>query len=153
MEKTNWAYYSFVGFTMVFGMLSCGTLVVNAITCEECLQKDKNMQIVKEKLTKKTKELKEALDAKRFRKIRLLNKEILELKKEQLKLTKDRGECREACSPDVLKENQCNDLKVKIVEKEAKGSLSKDEITKIDEMYRELQQCNRQLKRIKASRR
>ena len=152
MEKTDWTCYTGLRIFMVLALLSCGTLV-HAITCEECIERDKNIQIIRDKLTKKSSELKEALDAKRFRKIRELNKEILELKKEQLKLNKDRGDCQKACSPDVMKKNECNNLKAKIVEKESKDSLTKDEINEVDEMYKDLQRCNEQLKRIEANRR
>lgn len=152
MEKIDWTYCTGLKILIVLAMLLHGTLV-HAITCEECIERDKNIQLIKDKLAKKSTELKEALDAKRFRKIRGLNKAILELKKEQIKLNKDRGDCQKACSPDVLKKNECNNLKEKIVKKESKDSLSKDEINEVDEMYQDLQRCNQQLQRIQTNRR
>ena len=132
-------------------IFACGSLA-HAITCDECMKKSKERDEIQDKIKKIEEQMKEAYDEKRFRKARDLNKEIMELRKKRYDLSKDREGCAEACSPDTLKEQECKELKKKILKKESGDSLSKAEIREVDELYKELRTCNKLLKRIKKRR-
>jgi hypothetical protein len=135
----------------IASVLLCGS-IAHAITCDECMKKTKEMGEIQGKIDKLEEEMKEAYDAKRFRKARNINKDIIALRKKRYDLSKDKEGCAEACSPDTLKEQECKELKKKILEKESGNSLSKADIREVDELYKELRTCNKLLKRIKKRR-
>jgi len=139
----------------VMGLIVAATLLaacgsVFGISCEECLKNDKEKRQVAGELDAKSKELTAAMNGKQYDKVKKLDQDITELKKKQLQLRKTEAECKKACTPEVIKKNECQNLKLQIRDKESSSAPTKEEIERIDALYRDLRRCNVELKRIKA---
>ncbi len=139
----------------VMGLIVAATLLaecgsVFGISCEECLKNDKEKRQIAAELDQKSKELTSAMDGKQYDKVKKLDQDITELKKKQFQLRKNEAECKKACTPEVIKKNECQNLKLQIREKELNSVPTKGEIERIDALYRDLRRCNVELRRFKA---
>ncbi len=136
------------------GLMVAATLLAESgsvfgISCDECLKNDKEKRQVAAELDAKSKELTAAMDGKQYDKVKNLDQDITELKKKQFQLRKNEAECKKACTPEVIKKSECQNLKLQIREKESNGAPTKEKIERIDALYRDLRRCNVELRRFK----
>jgi hypothetical protein len=119
-----------------------------AITCEECKEIEKSRREAQAEVTEKNKELDSAFAKKEFMKIKETRERITELRKKILEWQKSSAECAEACRPDLVKGEECRKIKVEIEKKESEPSLSEEQIRNVDDLYRSLLQCNKELRKL-----
>ena len=160
---------------MIILALSGGD-VAYSITCDECRDLQKQRSDVQVELARKERELDQAVTRRDFRKISGLRGEVNQLRAQLLNMRGRDEECVIACRPDVMKELECRKLLEEIASlesgatkgaddtsKEPKGVAQEsdagktaetkpveqsDSAAKIDELYRDLARCHRELKRL-----
>lgn len=155
--------------------LSAGD-VAFSITCDECRELQKQRSDVQVELARKERELDLAVNRKDFRKISNLRADVNQLRSRMLNMRGRDEECAVACRPDVIREAECLKLMEEIValesgtsegaakdgSKESKEASSGGEaaktaepsgsapsVAKIDNLYKDLARCHRELKRLK----
>ncbi len=113
-----------------------------SITCEECLKIDKLDQAIQNQLEKYGDDLQDALNRGEISKVTILRKKVNDLRTKLIRL-KRRGEgCSSACNPEQIKAAECQKLKLKIRDLEAKPGA---DIDRIDNLYMDLAKCNTEL--------
>jgi hypothetical protein len=122
--------------------------VVLGLSCEECLNIEKESQTITSELDQLSKELRTALESKEYKKAKELDKKIFDLKKKQIELRKHDTECEKACTPEALKRSECKKQKLRIKELESKADQSGEDRKIIDQVYLDLLRCNQELRRL-----
>lgn len=140
--------YSLILLAVLTAYLALPVAAVQALNCKECLGIEADKRTVSRELQDKSAQLKKAFEGREYAKVKTLNAEITELRKRLIKLRESDRECRDACTPEAVKENECSKLKLKIAELEGKGNLNEDEIREIDRMYTDLRRCDIELRRL-----
>jgi hypothetical protein len=126
-----------------------GEVFAKALTCEECREFDRERSRIQLELTKKEHDMERAFKKKEFRKVSELRNEINELRRQHLTLKGKEPECKIACRPDVVKEAECNKIIAELAEMDKESVTSEDETKRIDERYKDLSVCNRELKKFR----
>lgn len=121
---------------------------VFSITCDECLNIEKEKKKMRKELSDSGEDLKEAFQRQEYVKVRGLRNRINELRKKLIDLRKTDVECRDACRPEEVKKSECQRLRREIVELETKEAQSEDQIKKVDELYAKLLKCNEEWRRM-----
>lgn len=132
-----------------FVLLLSGAVYCKSLSCEECRQLDRERSRVQLELTKKEREMERAFKKKEFRKVTDLRNAIVELRRKHLTLKSKQPECKIACRPDVVKQAECEKIVAELAEKDSEDLSSATEREEIDERYKDLVTCNRELKRLK----
>ncbi|MEW6531029.1 MAG: hypothetical protein AB1473_09350 [Thermodesulfobacteriota bacterium] len=132
----------------IFFCLLANTAVLG-LSCEECLNIEKESQTITSELDQLSKELRSALESKEYKKAKELDKKIFDLKKKQIELRKHDTECEKACTPEALKRSECKKQKLRIKELESKADQSEEDRKIIDQVYQDLLRCNKELQRLK----
>ena len=110
---------------------------------------DRERSRVQLELTKNEREMERAFKKKEFRKVTDLRNAIVELRRKHLTLKSKQPECKVACRPDVVKQAECAKIVAELAAKDTEDLSSSTEREKIDERYKDLVTCNRELKRLK----
>jgi hypothetical protein len=116
-----------------------------AITCEECLEIDKQENLIQTKLNKLTRELKEAFNNSKFNKVTEIRGKVNELRKKLILYKRKGQDCSTACKPEQIKNAECHELKLKIRDMESQAD---HDTRKVDRLYRDLARCNNELARM-----
>lgn len=119
------------------------------ITCDECREIEKNRSQVQMDLSRKEKELDRHLQRRAVREVTEIRKQINELRRSLMGLKAKEDECKSACRPDVLKEQECHKLMEQIAGLESQEAGSQSEIQKIDALYVEFSKCRQELKKLR----
>lgn len=131
---------------VVIGLVMALAPVLNdqcfGITCSECLEIDRQENLIQTELNKLTKDLKEAFNNSRFNKVTQIRGQVNGLRKKLLELKRRGQDCSTACRPEEIKSAECHNLKLKIRDLEA--SPDSDDAT-VDRLYRDLVRCNNEL--------
>ncbi|HTY26046.1 MAG TPA: hypothetical protein VMC85_23150 [Desulfomonilaceae bacterium] len=123
---------------------------VNAITCDECRETEKNKVRIQQEITAKDQDLKTAFEKKEFQKVRDIRNRVTEMRKQLNELRANDDKCKDACRPDVVKTAECAKIREEILKTEDE-SQSREQIEKVDALYRDLLRCNNELKLLKKS--
>jgi len=139
-----------VGLVVLLSILSCGgSVFAKKLTCEECREFDREKSRIQLEMTKKEHDMERSFKKKEFRKVTELREEINELRRRYLTLKGKEPECKIACRPDVVKEAECNKIIAELAEMDKDDTVPEEEMKKIDQRYKELAVCNRELKKLR----
>lgn len=141
------AIYAIVVVLLVWGP---GTAL--CLTCEECQELDKNKAVTQQDLTQKERALEPAFKKKDFQKVTDIRNQITELRKKLMDLKDKSKDCKDACKPDVIKVAECRKLRSEINSLESTPSGKEADADKVDTLYRDLRQCNKDLEELKKRR-
>jgi hypothetical protein len=120
-----------------------------AITCDECRDIDRNRVSLERDIAQKESALQTAFDKKKFHEVTEIRKQVLDLRKNLIELQKKDVGCKDACRPDVVKETECIRIRSQIIKLEEDPQA---EVEKVDALYRELANCNKDLAQLKKTR-
>jgi hypothetical protein len=129
-----------------FVLLGCSAAF--SISCDECQDIIKEIRTIDEDVKTRRKDLDEANKNKEYKKVVEINEEITRLRRKIVDLQRTSDPCREACTPERIQFDKCNKIKLTIVEMESASSGRGEENKKIDELYRSLLECNKELRRL-----
>lgn len=121
---------------------------VFSITCDRCMEIEKEKKQVKQELDEGQKEMKDAFQKQEYDKMKTLRNRINDLRKKLIDLRKTDVDCRDACRPEELKKGECEKIKRELVSIDTDGEHSEDEIKKIDKLYEKLLECDREWRRM-----
>ena len=121
--------------------------LAQAITCDECKEIDRKLSSLETQLARKETALKEASDKKRYSEVTEIHRQVVNLRREVVDLKKQNLGCKDACRPDVVKATECTRLRSQIMKMEEDAASPVD---KIDELYRDLASCNKELTGLKS---
>jgi len=107
-----------------------------------------NRRAFSKEITDKSDELKSAFDKSQFTRVKELRARIDELRQKLLDLRKGAHECAEACKPDVVKREECQSLRLQIQKMESDSPDSEEHLKQVDQLYKDLLECNKELKRL-----
>lgn len=102
---------------------------------------------VESELFDKDRELKAAFDKKEFQKVATIRDDMTRKRKELIELQKKDQECKDACKPDAMKQDECDKIRIEIAKLEETATDADTE--KIDTLYKDLVRCNKQLRELK----
>jgi uncharacterized protein len=122
--------------------------LAHSITCEECQEVEKKVKAAQKELSEKGKELKVAFDKEQYATVTEVRNRMTELRSKLLQLRKQTAQCRDACKPEVVKAAECRKIKVTIGKLDSEGPQSADQIRRVDQLYRDLANCNDELRRM-----
>jgi predicted RNase H-like nuclease (RuvC/YqgF family) len=134
---------------MLFAFIVAWAGVVQAITCEECKEMERNRASLESQITQKDNALKAAFDKKQFQEVTEIRRQVLELRRSLIELQKKDVGCKDACRPDAMKDSECSRLRSEIIKLEDDPASPVD---KVDALYRNLANCNKDLADIKKPR-
>ena len=137
---------------IVVALLLWGVGAARSVTCEECQELDKNKAVTQQDLTQKEKVLETAFKKKDFQKVADIRNQITELRKKLMDLKDKSKDCKDACKPDIIKEAECRKLRGEINTLESNPSGAEADAEKVDTLYRDLRQCNKDLEELKKRR-
>jgi len=120
-----------------------------SITCDECREIERNRAQVQMDLSRKEKDLDRHLQRRDVRQVTEIRKQINELRRTLMGVKAKEDECKTACRPDVLKDQECHKLMEQIAGMESQEAASQSETRKIDALYGELSKCNQELKKLR----
>ena len=140
--------FRYTEIAIVMGLVVIFPLSVQAITCDRCLEIDKEKMQVRQELTENGKSLKEAFQRQEYAKVKTLRNRINSLRKKLIELRKTDMECRDACQPEEMKKGECEKIKREIVSMDIDGELSESRLKKIDKLYENLLKCNEEWRRM-----
>ncbi len=123
--------------------------IAQAITCDECREIEKNRASLEREISHRETSLKAAFDKKKFHEVTQIQKQIVDLRKSLIELQKKDVGCKDACQPDLVKETECNRIRSEIVKLEQDPAA---DVEKVDTLYRDLANCNKDLAQLKKSR-
>ena len=124
---------------------------VHPITCEECKEVERNISSTEQEIKKQDTEAERALEKKDLPKATQAQKQISELTKKLTELRGQTGKCKDACKPDVVKKTECRNILTEIAALEADAAAS-EATEKIDEKYKSLANCHRELQELSTKR-
>jgi len=137
---------------IIVALLLWGPGAALSVTCEECQELDKNKAVAQQDLTQKENALETFFKKKDFQKVTDTRNQITELRKKLMDLKDKSKDCKDACKPDVLKEAECRKLRGEINTLESAPSGAEADAEKVDTLYRDLRQCNKDLEELKKGR-
>jgi hypothetical protein len=132
------------------GILVClSAAPVFAMTCEECNEIDKSIASASQERTEQEAELQRAFAKRDSPKVAPTQKRIAALSKKLAELERTKAEnCKDACKPEVIKKIECGKLLSEIAEMEADAASAESNKTQIDEKYKALLNCHKELKQL-----
>lgn len=133
---------------IVVVLLLWGAGPASCLTCEECQELDKNRAVNQQDLTQKEKTLETAFKKKDFQKVTDIRNQITELRKKLMDSKDKSKDCKDACKPDVIKVAECRKLRGEISSLESTPSGAEADADKVDALYRDLRQCNKDLEEL-----
>jgi hypothetical protein len=119
------------------------------VTCDECQELDKNKAVTQQELNQKEKDLETSFKRKEFQKVTEIRTQITDLRKKLLEMQDKGKDCKDACKPEVIKEAQCRKLIGEINTLESAPSGTQKDTEKVDGLYRDLRQCNKDLQELR----
>lgn len=137
---------------IIVSLLLWGPGTALSVTCEECQELDKNKAVAQQDLTQKENALETFFKKKDFQKVTDTRNQITELRKKLMDLKDKSKDCKDACKPDVLKDAECRKLRGEINTLESAPSGAEADAEKVDTLYRDLRQCNKDLEELKKRR-
>jgi predicted RNase H-like nuclease (RuvC/YqgF family) len=137
---------------IVVALLLWGAGAARSITCDECQELDKNKAVAQQDLTQKEKALETSFKKKDFQKVTDIRNQITELRKKLMEFKDKSQNCKDACKPDVIKEAECRKLRREINTLESTPSGAEADADKLDALYRDLRQCNKDFEELKKRR-
>ncbi len=138
--------------TIVAVLLMWAAGPARCVTCDECQELDKNKAVTQQELTQKEKDLETSFKKKEFQKVTEIRILITDLRKKLMDIEDKSKDCRDACKPDVIKEAKCRKLRGEINTLESAPSGTGTDAEKVDALYRDLRQCNKELQELKRGR-
>jgi hypothetical protein len=133
---------------IVVALLLWGVGAARSLTCEECQEFDKNKAVTQQDLNQKEKTLDAAFKKKDFQKVTDIRNQITDLRKKLMELKDKSKDCKDACKPDVIKIAECRKLRGEINSLESAPSGGEADADKVDALYRDLRQCNKDLEEL-----
>ena len=133
-------------------LLLWAAVPARCVTCEECQELDKNKAVNQQELTQKEKDLETSFKKKEFQKVAEIRNLITDLRKKLMDLKDKSKDCKDACKPDVIKEAECKKLRGEINTLESTPSGTETDAEKVDALYRDLRQCNKDLLELRRER-
>lgn len=133
----------------LFVVIASGQVLAKGLTCDQCREQDREKTQIQMEIAKKEREMERAFKKKEFRTVTDLRNEINELRRKHLRLAGKEPECKKACRPDVVKELECSKIINELAQMDKAEATSEAEQKKIDERYKELEVCNRELKKLR----
>lgn len=133
----------------LFVMIAGGQAYSKDLSCEECREFDRERAQIQIEIAKKEREMERTFKKKEFRAVSDLRNEINELRRKRLTLKGKEPDCKKACRPDVMKGLECSKLIATLAEMDKDEVSSESELKEIDERYKELVVCNRELKKLR----
>jgi hypothetical protein len=133
----------------LFALILGGQAYSKDLSCEQCQQFDRERAQIQIEVAKKEREMEGAFRKKEFRTVSDLRTEINELRRKHLTLKAKEPECKKACRPDVVKGLECAKLISTLAEVDKEDVTSESELKKIDERYKDLEVCNRELRKLR----
>ncbi len=127
-----------------------GAASARSATCEECQELDKIKAVAQQQLTEKEKALEAEFKKKAFQKVTEIRSDINNLRKKLMELEDKSKGCQDACKPDVIKNLECQKLRSEINALETAPSGHEADAKKVDELYRDLRRCNKELRELKS---
>jgi uncharacterized coiled-coil DUF342 family protein len=137
---------------IVVALLLWGVAAARSLTCEECQEFDKNKAVTQQDLNQKEKVLETSFKKKDFQKVTEIRNQITALRKKLMELKDKSQDCKDACKPDVIKVAECRKLRNEINALESTPSGAEADADKVDALYRDLRQCNKDLEELKKRR-
>jgi predicted RNase H-like nuclease (RuvC/YqgF family) len=137
---------------IVVALLLWGAGAARSITCDECQELDKSKAVAQQDLTQKEKALETSFKKKDFQKVTDIRNQITDLRKKLMELKDKSQNCKDACKPDVIKEAECRKLRGEINTLESNPSGAEADADKVDNLYRDLRQCNKDFEELKKGR-
>jgi len=120
----------------------------HAITCAECREIEKTKRATNQELKDKRDEMQKANEEKQYHKVTLLSGQLAALRKKLVELDKKAEGCVTACKPDVVKREECQSIQSEIEKMESEPSQTEEQIKQIDDLYRNLLKCNKELRSV-----
>ena len=133
----------------LFVLIAGGQAYSKDLSCEECREFDRERAQIQIEIAKKEREMERTFKKKEFRAVSDLRNEINELRRKHLTLKGKEPDCKKACRPDVMKGLECSKLIATLAEMDKDEVSSESELKEIDERYKELVVCNRELKKLR----
>ena len=136
--------------TLILGtlLILSGASWSHSITCAECREIEKSKRAANQGLKDKWDEMQKANEEKQYAKVTALSGQLATLRKKLLELDKKAEGCGAACKPDVVKREECRALQCEIEKMESEPSQTEEQIKQIDDLYRNLLKCNKELRTI-----
>lgn len=142
--------FKYIGMLLGFLVIAAGGQAYGkSLSCDECREFDRERAQIHIEIAKKEREMERAFKRKEFRSVADLRTEINELRRKHLTLKGKESECKKACRPDVIKEVECAKIITELVGLDKGGNISESDLKKIDDRYKELVICNRELKKLR----
>lgn len=123
----------------------------HAITCAECREIEKSKRSANQELKEKRDEMSKVFDQKQYGRVKELEGQTAALRKKLLELDKSAEGCAAACKPDAVKREECRAIQLDIAKMESEASQTEEETKQIDELYRTLLKCNKELRTLQGS--
>ncbi len=121
-------------------------------SCEECQELKQTKARLHRTMTDERSKLNEAQGNKNFREIVEINKRMSNISKDLNEVGKQivaqEQACESACRPEVVQEARCRKIMQQIDEIESKGPSNEVPTAKVDDMYKGLRRCNKELKQM-----
>ena len=132
-------------------LFAASTVQVRAIdyTCDQCREFDKKRAHSQMELARSERQLEKAFKKKQFRSVTQIRAKITEIRRTLLTLKSREPDCKIACRPDVVKNAYCRKIITELVRLDKDQLVDKEDREKIDERYRDLADCNRDLKKLR----
>ncbi len=120
---------------------------VSAITCEECQKNQENIAQIKKDISNLNQEIEQKFQKYLYEETNALSKKVTEKTKEMIELINKEQQCRDACTPESVKQEQIETVVKQI--KELQSPESEENQAKIDQKYKELDRYSDELRRLK----
>jgi hypothetical protein len=134
--------------TFILACIVACAVPVQAITCDECQEIGNQKATIEQDLALKEQEIKSAFEQKKYHVVAEKNKQVTDLRRNLIDLQKKEAGCKEACKPELIKENECNRLRSEILKLEETATEQGD-VEPLDKLYRELAKCHKDLAQMK----
>jgi hypothetical protein len=93
--------------------------------------------------------MRESAEKKKYDLVNKYKRRINKMTQHRLRIMRKLKGCQDACRPEVMQQIKCRELRKKIALLEDKGSESEEARDKIDELYENLQDCHRDMKKYR----
>jgi hypothetical protein len=134
----------------LFGILLClSAAPILAMTCDECNELDQKTASTEQEIKTQDAELQNAFRKRDLAKVNQVEKQIAALSKKlvELRTSKD-ANCKDACKPEVMKKTECGAILAEIAAMEADSGSAETNKAKIDEKYKALLNCHKELQQL-----
>jgi hypothetical protein len=132
------------------GILFClSAASVFAMTCEECKEIEKDIASASQERTEQEAELQRVFSKRDVSKASQIERRIATLSKKLAELERTKAaNCKDACKPEVIKKTACGKLLSEIAEMEADAAAAENNKASIDDKYKALLNCHKELQRL-----